>query len=231
MPNQPRNHRAALDGHTECGIPLEKPGLAFQPTYDNSAPPTCQKCQKILTQYCSTCQTETVRQRILDNTPVRSMRYPMGEPIETLRCRCGHAGVGAMEPVGTKSRKRKLNQQRAAAKEHRQSVEILAKERRADHMGAEQAEYPHPDTCALCDQPLPLPLSELYRYHKHYKGFQASAIAFLPWYFCLEHREIGQQLDETLIAIFKREALEIREAAAQRVRQSELINNQQTPHV
>ena len=134
-----------------------------------------------------------------------------------------------MEPVGTKSRKRKLNQQRAAAKEHRQNVARLDKDRRADHMAAEQSEYPHPDTCALCDQPLPLPLSELYGYHKHYKGFRASAIAFLPWYFCSEHRQLGEQLDETLIATFKREALEIREAAAQRVRQSEHMNNQPEP--
>ena len=229
MPNQPRNHRAALDGHTECGIPLEKPGLAFQPTSDNSSPPTCQRCRKILTHYCGTCHTETVRQRILDNTPVYSMRYPMGEPIETLRYECGHAGVGAMEPVGTKSRKRKLNQQRAAAKEHRQNVEEINRERRADHMAAEQSEYPHPDTCALCDSPLPLPLSELYGYHEYYKGFRASKIAFLPWYFCSEHRQLGTQLDETLITTFKREALEIREATAQRVRQSSYTKDQPAP--
>ena len=224
MTDKIRTHRAALDGHTECGISLDKPGLVCQPTSGSPEPPNCKRCLHTLTRFCGPCKQDTVRERVLDRIPVYSAAHPQGEPIESLRCSCGHIGIGNMEPIGAKERQRQLKQQRAQARIRRQHSAESSRARRADVMGQEQAEYPHPNTCALCDEPLPLPLSELYGYHRHYRGFSASAITFLPWYYCLDHRDIGRQLDETLIATFKRDALDIRDAAVQRL-QMQARNN------
>ena len=50
------------------------------------------------------------------------------------------------EPVGAKAQQRKLKQQRAEARVHRESAAVRDKEQLADEMAREQAEYPHPDT-------------------------------------------------------------------------------------
>ena len=175
--NKTQTHRAALDGHTECGIPIDKANLTFQPTAGNAEHPTCQRCLKILTIDCYNCGTATVRTRIRTTTPVYSTRYPDGEPTESLQCDCGH---DSYQEVGQASQRRKLNEQRAQAKVRQQTQDRNHKERLADEMAREQAEYPHPDTCALCNQPLPRPLSEIYRYHTYVSGFQANSIPFLP---------------------------------------------------
>ena len=212
-----RVHRAALDYHTECGIPLDRPGLEFQPTAGNDEPPSCQLCHKQLTLYCATCGRDTVRTRTPDRTTIHSTRYPNGEPIESLKCACGHVGITGHQPVGAKAQKRQLKQQRAQARQHRERAAERHKQRLADEMAREQAEYPHPDTCALCNAPLPRPLSELYRFNRFAPGFRASSISFLPWFYCDAHRELGEELDRTLVATFKGRAIEILEGARSRV--------------
>ncbi len=99
--------RAALDQHTECGVPLDRADLRYE-SADSHQPPTCQKCLRILTIYCARCGAETVRNRILDRTTVKGPCYLLGEPIESLTCACGHIGVGAMQRVGAKETERRL---------------------------------------------------------------------------------------------------------------------------
>jgi len=50
MAKNTKTHRAALDDHTECGIALELAGPAYIPVCD-PRPPTCGRCQKLLTIY------------------------------------------------------------------------------------------------------------------------------------------------------------------------------------
>ena len=217
MAKPARRHRAALDDHTECGIPLERPDLSYQSAAGDDEPLTCRRCIRILTIYCTDCREETVRTRVRDTTPVRSERYPDGQPIDALQCHCGRTGQLGFQPVGQAAQKRRIKAQRAQARQDREASAITRRERLADAMAIEQAEYPHPDTCALCDEPLPKPLSELYGFHEFFNGFRASRIKFLPWYYCMEHRRMGEELDATLIANFKRDALEILAGVAKRV--------------
>ena len=210
-----KSHRAALDGHTECGIDVEKDGLLYRAA-DDPEPPTCGRCLKLLTIFCGPCGSDTVRNRRRETTNVYSSRYPDGEPIEVLRCACGFAGTFSMQPVGAKAQQRRLKRQRAEAKTLRETRERERREQRAEAMDQELAEHAHPDTCALCEEPLPGPLSEMYGL-AYYRGWKASAMPFLPWFYCLEHRALGQELDETMAATFKHDALAIRAQVAARV--------------
>ena len=51
-------HRDGMEGHTECGIPLTKPGLDFQPADGSGEPPTCRRCIRLITHRCYKCRED-----------------------------------------------------------------------------------------------------------------------------------------------------------------------------
>ena len=235
MPKPPMRHRDGFEGHTECGIPLTKPGLVYQPPDGSGDPATCKSCIRLITHYCSRCKTNVVCYREQFEVRPSSGEYPAGHPDATrlrianfrFMCPTCHEMAEWGHYPGQRAQQRK---QRAYQKQNRQKREEYAQNVNRDWQEEWQREKTlraefgvDTDACVFCDESLPedvinrqwdRSIPESCRFSSG--GWQRSEHGFIGFVYCPDHLAEGAELDATLTAMFRANAGEI--AAGVRLR-------------
>lgn len=217
-------HRDGMEGHTECGKPLDQPGLQCQPVDGSGDPVTCGSCIKRLTDRCYTCQETVVgvRREFHDRA--------MGDNITYLALYCpvcGHRvnnGYRAGEREHNRHRRRENKIKAENRKVHASETNRRWKAELAEEK-AVLAEFGlDMDCCAICGAPVSeqvlrhqwdLTLPAKYRFTDG--GWRRSVHETTGFVYCPDCLEIGQALDETLTATFRSVAADVRTSVVARM--------------
>ena len=217
-------HRDGMEGHTECGKPLDQPGLVCQPVDGSGDPVTCGSCIKRLTDRCHTCKEMVVgvRREFFDRA--------MGDNITylALYCTvCGHRLNNGYR-VGERERNRQHRRANKVKAEHRKANASETNRRWKEELAEEKAVLAEfgldMDCCAICAAPVSdsvmrhqwdqtLPAN--YRFTDG--GWRRSIHEITRFVYCPEHLEVGLALDETLTATFRSVAADVRSSVVERM--------------
>ena len=183
----------------------------MQPVDGSGDPATCGTCRNLLTDWCHDCKALVMCYRAMSYA-----QSSIGEnrpPIAVQRVRCGVCdaamGLGLTlteKEIKRNDRRRRTTDKRQRAEWQRQAVEQVEDSRRRTEAELAEAGVLL-DGCALCDEPKPeskypeLPPA----------GWYVGKTRHLGWIYCPDHAALGQRMDETLIAILRREALDLRQ--------------------
>ena len=218
-------HRDGLEEHTECGIPLNREGLLYQPSDGSGDPVTCGRCLKLLTHDCFHCK-ETVtcyREEFTDHMG-RTQHLIFRCPECHRRTEWGH--YPGQRPQQRKRRAwQKINKE--ARSQQRDETDQRWKEELAQEKAARAEFGISMDSCAICDLPLPerivrrqwnQTIPEQYRFTEG--GWRRSIHVSVGFVYCPDHIAEGQELDVTLTVAFRSVAAEIQAAVSDRARRA-----------
>ena len=209
-------HRADRHGYTECGRLIEGSNLLVQLVEGGGEPLTCGRCRFLLTEWCPECQEMTLCYRDISRVEP-SVVTPHGATIARKRCgECGRSmGIGesvTQKTINRNNRRRRREDKKQLEVWVREAGEQVDASKRRDE--AERA-----DTgvllegCALCGE---IPPPGRYEWQLP-PGWHRGQVPYLKWVYCPEHAQMGRELETTLVAGLRKDALDFRDQLMARV--------------
>lgn len=209
-------HRADLHGYTECGRWIEGSNLLVQPVDGSGEPVTCGTCRHLLTDWCPACREMVLCVRVRSHVK-SSVVTPGGTAIEHTECGICGRSMGIGQSLTEKTIKRNDRRRRREDKKQRAVWVKEANEQVAASQLRDEAERADAgvlmDGCALCGEPRPESKYET----ALPPGWHRGKIPYLKWLFCPAHAGLGQELETTLIAGLRKDALDIRQSVMSRL--------------